>query len=70
MLVLLLTNIVNSSNHTKCLFLSNNITTPIKVAFRVRGAYLKEYNRQFFAVFLKKFLRHFLNIVLKLDNQT
>ena len=40
----------------------------LKVACRVRVAYLKEYNQQFFTVVLNKYLKHVFNIVLKLNN--
>ena len=42
----------------------------IKVACRVRVAYLKEQNHQFFTVFLHKILKHVFNIILKLNNHT
>ena len=42
----------------------------IKVACRVRVAYLKEENHQFFTVFLNKFLKHVFNTILKLNNHT
>ena len=40
----------------------------LKVACRVRVAYLKEWNHQFFTVFPNKFLKHVFNIILKLNN--
>ena len=41
-----------------------------KVACRVRVAYLKEQNYQFFTVFLNKFLKHVFNTILKSNNHT
>ena len=41
-----------------------------KVVCRVRVTYLKEWNQQFFTVFLNKFLKHVFNIILKLNNLT
>ena len=42
----------------------------IKEASRVRVAYLKELNHQFFTITLNKFLKHVFNILLKLSNHT
>ena len=40
----------------------------VKVARRVRVAYLKEQNHNFFTVFLNKLLKHVFHIILKLNN--
>ena len=40
------------------------IQTILKVACRVRVAYLKEENHHFSTVFLNKFLKHVFNLVL------
>ena len=40
----------------------------LKVACRVRLAYLKEENHLFFTVFLNKFLKYVFKIILKLNN--
>ena len=42
--------------------------TYLKVACRVRVAYLKEQNHYFFLVFLSRFLKHVFNSILKLNN--
>ena len=47
-----------------------NYSLGLKVTCRVRLAYLKWSNHQFFTVFLNKFLKHIFNIVLKLNNHT
>ena len=39
----------------------------VKVACRVRVAYLKESNHHFFTVFRNKFLKHVFDITLKLN---
>ena len=46
-----------------------NFALLIKVACRVRIAYLKEQN-QFATAFINKFLKHVFNIIFKLNNPT
>ena len=49
------------------LFYRSSACLMIKVACRVRVAYLKDQYHDFFTIFRNKFLKHVFNIILKLN---